>query len=144
MLMPWLGPGIARWAAALVLAAVSALWAPVAPIHAAGANPQEQAIARLNELRAHAQSPPVQADSALQQAAEAHAAYYAVNGFTGHQQDPLKSGFTGTTPADRMQAAGFAGKCSGESASSIGDDPVAAVDALVNSVYHRTVMCIRR
>ena len=134
------GPVLVRCLVACALAVLVILLAPRVSLQAATASPQEQAIARLNELRAHALVDPVEADSALQQAAEAHAAYYAENGFSGHQQDPLNTGFTGVTPADRMQAAGFAGKCSGESASSIGDDPVAAVDALVNSVYHRTVM----
>ena len=113
---------------------------PFAHTQAADATPQEQAIARLNELRAHAQSPPVQGDPALRQAAAAHAAYFALHGFTGHRQEPVRPGFTGATPADRMKAAGFTGACSGETASSLGDDPVAAVEALVNSVYHRTVM----
>lgn len=126
--------------AALALALISALCLPVLTLHAQSPTPQELAIARLNELRAHAHVPPVQADSVLQQAAEGHAAYYAENGFTGHQQDPLNSGYTAATPGDRMKAAGFTGNCYGESASSIGEDPVAAVNALVNSVYHRTIM----
>ena len=135
-----LGTGIGQCLVAFALAVLIILSAPYAQIQASDATPQEQAITRLNELRAHAQSPPVQADPKLQQAAAAHAAYYAVNGFTGHHQDPVSSGFTGATPADRMKAAGFTGRCTGESASSISDDPAAAVDALVNSVYHRTIM----
>ncbi len=126
--------------AAFTLVVLCVLFAPLAPIQAAGTTPQAQAVARLNELRAHAQVPLVQVDSALQRAAAGHAAYYAVNGFTGHAQDPLSFGFTGVTPADRMKAAGFTGRCSGESASTIGKDPIAAVEALINSVYHRTVM----
>ncbi len=129
-----------RWLAAFVLACLSILCLPHVSLQAASATPQEQAIARLNELRAYAHAPPVRADPALQQAAEAHAAYYAENGFTGHYQEPTSAGFTGATPADRIKAAGFTGKCTGESASTIGGDPAAAVDALVNSVYHRTIM----
>lgn len=135
-----LGINFKRSLAACGLAILAILFSPSVPLQAEGSTPQEQAIARLNELRAHAQVPPVQADAALQQAAEAHAAYYAENGFTGHAQDPLRIGFTGATPADRLQNVGFSGKCSGESASSIGNDPVEAVDALVNSVFHRTIM----
>lgn len=126
--------------AALALAVFAVLAASRAPVQAADATAQELAIARLNELRAHAQVPPVQADAALQEAAQAHAAYYAENGFTGHHQSPTGAGFTGATPADRIKAAGFTGMCSAESASSISHDPVASVDALVNSVYHRTIM----
>ena len=135
-----LGRAMGQCLAALALAVLCALWLLTAQVQAADDTPQEQAITRLNELRAYAQAPPVRADPALQQAAEAHAAYYAENGFTGHYQDPTSAGFTGATPADRMQAAGFAGKCSGESASTVSGDPAAAVDALVNSVYHRTIM----
>lgn len=131
---------VLRWLAPLALAVVSVLCLPALAAHAESATPQELAIARLNELRAYAQVPPVQADATLQQAAEGHAAYFAVHGFTGHEQEPEQSGFSGATPGERMQAAGFAGKCTAESASSIGNDPVAAVEALVNSVYHRTIM----
>ncbi len=123
---------------ALALALCAALAVP--PVQAADGTPQERAIARLNELRAHAQSPPVQADPALRRAAEAHAAYYALHGFTGHTQDPENAGFFGATPTDRIRAAGFSGRCTAESALSLADDPIAAVDALVNSVYHRTAM----
>ncbi len=132
--------GIGQCLVALALALLIILCAPFAPAQASDATPQEQAITRLNELRAHAKSPPVQADASLQQAAESQAAYYAENGFTGHHQDPTGAGFTGATPTDRIRAAGFTGRCTGESASSISDSPVAAVDALVNSVYHRTIM----
>ena len=125
---------------AFALAMVCALWLPTVPVQAGDATAQEQAIARLNELRAHARVPPVEVDAALQQAAEAHAAYYAENGFTGHYQVPSGAGFTGASPSERIAAAGFTGQCTGESASSIGGDPKAAVDALVNSVYHRTIM----
>ena len=135
-----LGRGLRQFFVAIALAMLCALWLPTAHAQETDETPQEQAIARLNELRAYANVPPVEVDAVLQRAAEAHAAYYAENGFTGHYQDPTGAGFTGATPTDRIQAAGFAGKCSGESASSIGDDPVAAVEALVNSVYHRTIM----
>ena len=135
-----IGAVAGRSIVALALAVLVVLAAPHALLQAADATPQELAIARLNELRAHARVPPVQADPALQQAAAGHAAYYAENGFTGHGQDPLRPGFSGATPLDRIKAAGFAGRCTGESASTISGDPVAAVDALVNSVYHRTTM----
>ena len=135
-----LGRGIGQCLVAFALAMLLALWLPTVQVQAADATAQEQAVARLNELRAHAQVPPVEIDAALQQAAEAHAAYYAENGFSGHYQIPNGAGFTGATPSDRIKAAGFTGQCTGESASSISDDPVAAVDALVNSVYHRTIM----
>ena len=134
------GRGIGLCLVAFALAMVCALWLPTVPVQAGDATAQEQAIARLNELRAHARVPPVEVDAALQQAAEAHAAYYAENGFTGHYQVPSGAGFTGASPSERIAAAGFTGQCTGESASSIGGDPVAAVDALVNSVYHRTIM----
>ena len=136
----FLGWSLRQSLAAFTLAVLCVLFTPLAPIRAAEFTPQAQAVARLNELRAHAQVPLVQVDAALQRAAEGHAAYYAINGFTGHAQDPLSFAFTGVTPTDRMKAAGFAGKCSGESASTIGEDPIAAVEALVNSVYHRTIM----
>ena len=137
---PRLGGSARQCLVALALAVLFILCVPNALVQAADETPQEQAITRLNALRAYANVPPVQVDAALQQAAEAHAAYYAENGFSGHYQDPTGAGFTGATPTDRIQAAGFTGRCSGESASSIGDDPEAAVDALVNSVYHRTIM----
>jgi hypothetical protein len=126
--------------AALALAMLGVLLVQYGSIRAEDSTPQEQAIARLNELRAHAQVPLVQADPALQSAAEAHAAYYALNGFSGHYQESHVPGFLGETPLDRIRTAGFAGRCSGESAATIGNDPVAAVESLVNSVYHRTIM----
>ena len=134
------GPVLVRCLVACALAVLVILLAPRVSLQAATASPQEQAIARLNELRAHALVDPVEANSALQQAAEAHAAYYAENGFSGHQQDPLNTGFHRRDACRPHASRRVSGKCSGESASSIGDDPVAAVDALVNSVYHRTVM----
>lgn len=134
------GARAVRGVIALALAAALCLLAPCVPLHAAGGTPEEQAIARLNELRAHAQAPPVRADPALRRAAAGHAAYYALHGFSGHRQEPTRPGFSGVTPADRLRAAGFTGACSGESTTTIAAEPVAAVDSLVNSVYHRTVM----
>ena len=129
-----------RWVVALAVVVAGVVLAPQVSLHAADGTAQERAVARLNELRAHAQVAPVRADAALRRAAEGHAAYYALHGFSGHGQEPTRPGFTGTAPADRIRAAGFDGRCSGESATSMAGDPAAAVDALVNSVYHRTVM----
>ena len=58
-----------RCLVACALAVLVILLAPRVSLQAATASPQEQAIARLNELRAHALVDPVEADSALQQAA---------------------------------------------------------------------------
>ncbi len=77
-------------------------------------------------------------DPSLDQAAQAHADYMAVNGVLTHQESASGEGYTGEWHWDRATAAGYG--CSGCAimevvAHNLG--PAAAVDTWVNSVYHR-------
>ncbi|MBN1852336.1 MAG: CAP domain-containing protein, partial [Pirellulales bacterium] len=60
------------------------------------------------EMYAEPPAPPLVFDLKLLQAARAHSYYQIINGQT-HEEIPDKPGFTGRTPSDRAQAAGFPG-----------------------------------
>ena len=109
-----------------------------------GASAEEiDALNLVNTVRLAAGSSCVTLDLTVSQAASAHCAYYALN----KDADPLCvdsphyeiegcAGFTGTTPSDRMRAAGFMSNAGGEVMAFL-DDPFHAIQMWVDSVWHR-------
>jgi hypothetical protein len=109
-----------------------------------GASTEEiDALNLVNTVRLAAGSSCVTLDLTVSRAASAHCAYYALN----KDADPLCvdsphyeiegcAGFTGTTPSDRMRAAGFMSNAGGEVMAFL-DDPFHAIQMWVDSVWHR-------
>ncbi|MSP92478.1 MAG: CAP domain-containing protein [Myxococcales bacterium] len=110
-----------------------------------GASPQQvQAVDLLNTLRAHVGVLAIKGDSALRQAAQAHAAFYGVHaskykakGVSPHDEDAsFGDGFTGTTLPQRLSAAGYSGAPGPEIMAFTGS-PSGAVQGWLDTVYHR-------
>jgi hypothetical protein len=109
-----------------------------------GASPAEiAALNVVNDLREAAGAPCVTLDLTISKAASAHCAYYAMNRDTRpectvnpHYQVAGCPGFTGTTPVERMRAAGFSASGGGEVMAFL-NDPVRSVQMWVDSVWHR-------
>lgn len=76
-------------------------------------------------------------NTALDKATQNHYQYQNVNQVISHQEDPLKPGFTGVWPQDRAQLAGYASQDVGEEIAAVGHGGQAAIDVLLNTVYHR-------
>ena len=107
--------------------------------------PEINALNMVNTLRAASGSGCVTLDLNIGKAAAAHCAYYALNKDTApectinpHYEVPGCPGFTGTTPTERMRAAGFeSGAGSGGEVMAFHNDPTQAVQSWVDSVWHR-------
>ncbi len=109
--------------------------------------PIRRALDRVNHHRRFAMLPPVVADPRVTRAAAAHAAYldrHAPAPAPGvpirlrevHGEEPDRPGFTGRTAAERVAAQGLAGRV--DEVISFGiPEPEAAVDHLMNTVFHR-------
>lgn len=103
---------------------------------------QQSALKALNKARLAVKLPVVNELAILNQAAQAHAAFvtnhcseYDGLGLSPHEEDPsYGDDFTGTWPWDRTSAAGV-----GEVIAFYAD-PNAAVDAWVNTLYHRLLI----
>ncbi len=105
------------------------------------------ALRRLNYWRAAVGAAAVALDPRLQLASDLHALYLDRNFDTptcrslgcGHRQQPGLPGFTGQWPSDRCAAAAYPWACGSEV---LGDfaSPSAEVDALVATVFHRTII----
>jgi uncharacterized protein YkwD len=101
------------------------------------------ALNTVNTLRKSAGAPCVSLDLTIGKAAAAHCAYYALNKdsapectISPHYEIAGCPGFTGTTPTERMRAAGFASSGGGEVMAFL-NHPVRAVQTWVDSVWHR-------
>lgn len=139
--------------AAPVIAAPSLQTTVPAPTYAAGSHE----LAYFNTLNAFRKSVGLgylAQNTKLDLAAKNHLAYVQTNFIipnidyttvdpaTGklafHVENPVKPGFTGVTAADRARFAGYASSSVGEEGSfGNGGGGVAAVNALVNTVFHR-------
>ncbi len=104
---------------------------------------QARAAARLNHHRSLAGLPAVRPHPAVARAALAHARYLARHVPAGHisledahGERPGRVGFTGRGPGERVEVQGLAASVAEGVSSETG--PEAAVDHLVNSVYHRS------
>jgi cysteine-rich repeat protein len=100
---------------------------------------QVEAFQLVNAIRASAGLPGQQLIPSLNQAAQAHADYHALNGDdTGnaHTENPNSPGFTGVNFFDRMGAAGFNGQPFFE-VMAFFNSPEPAVGIWLNSVFHR-------
>jgi hypothetical protein len=84
-------------------------------------------------------------DPLLDNAARGHSEYQRINEVVSHEQEPGKPGFTGATPGDRIDAAGYQFQqrsyAFGEVISAATNPSGAfAADALVTAIYHRFVI----
>lgn len=102
-----------------------------------------RAAARLNHHRMHARLAPVLPHPQVAASAQAHAAYLARHAPPGglslrdaHGEVRGRPGFTGEGPGDRLEHQGV--RASTTEGVSSETDPEAAVDHLMNSVYHRS------
>lgn len=96
-------------------------------------------IDSFNDIRAIAGLEPAVIDSRFCLAASGHAEYIEKHPSSGHLQSPLKPGFTGREPADRLARVGFAGG-SWEVLVPRVDDVDTAVRRLFDAPYHRVSM----
>ncbi|HEX2911883.1 MAG TPA: CAP domain-containing protein [Chloroflexia bacterium] len=98
---------------------------------------QQQALDRVNYYRALAGVPAAHLNPALLQSAGGHALYVSKNGWSGdpHGEDPKKEGFVGADMMERASKFGYTGVVN-EDMANLGA-PVAAVDALMNTISHR-------
>ena len=104
----------------------------------------QDAVITLNQLRQQLGMQPLQLDSRLAQAAQAHADYLRLNRMSGHGERPGDMGFTGSTPPERAVAAGFPSRHVSENVhysygSAVSEDEAGskAVKALMTAIYHR-------
>ncbi len=99
-------------------------------------NDQLSEIGEINRLRRALKLPDLQVDPRLCAAAMAHTSYLDRNHMTGHYQNPGDPGFVGQSPADRLDAFGFAqGSWEG-----VDYGPLSAsesVQRLFDAPYHR-------
>ncbi len=103
-----------------------------------------QALERANCYRSLMGLEPGVLDPRLDEAANSHARYMAQADDLTHAEDPGAPGFTGERVWDRVAVAGYA-LGEDEIVSELvayGPDPGSAVDAWMNSVYHREALTI--
>jgi uncharacterized protein YkwD len=98
------------------------------------------AFNRLNQVRAAAGIGLVAQHAYVDAAAQAHSNYLAVNDLTGHYETNTKTGWTGNTPADRIQAAGYGANSPWEVIAYANTTGADFVDMLVAAPYHRAGM----
>jgi len=93
----------------------------------------------LNDLRQQAGMQPFVHHPQLQQSAQHHADYLAINRQWGHTQLPGRQGFTGAVPMERMLKAGYNNRHGSENVSShLGSvSPKKSIDGLMSAIYHR-------
>lgn len=101
------------------------------------------AFAWMNYRRAQVGLPSMERQAQLESAAAAHANYIVLNdsySAEGHDETPGKPGFTGVTPGDRTQAAGYSEKGWSEniSAANTGAAGSYFTDGLIDAPYHRS------
>ena len=93
----------------------------------------------LNELRQQAGMQSFVHHPQLQQSAQHHADYLAINRQWGHTQLPGRQGFTGAVPMERMLKTGYNNRHGSENVSShLGSvSPKKSIDGLMSAIYHR-------
>jgi uncharacterized protein YkwD len=106
-------------------------------------DPAERALILVNERRLAVGTHLLTADARLQEAATAHAEFVVANfalyqetGLSVHEEDASWDGFTGETFGDRVRSFGYELN-SGWEIIAFYDDPDAAMDAWMQTLYHR-------
>lgn len=113
------------------------------PSRPAARDVTDDVLPAVNRFRAAAGLPPMSAADGLARAAVHHAAYLAarrdIRGLDAHTEQPGHPGFTGATVGERAYAFGWTGYRPNEGVvlSSRALDPAAALQNLIDTVYHR-------
>jgi uncharacterized protein YkwD len=132
------GGSVATGGSALGGSAGDASDCPPAPAGASAA--AVTALQVVNEMRVPAGAGCATMVAELNLAAQNHCDYYAANEGSciadAHSEVAGCTGFTGESPGDRMQAAGYTGSTSSE-VMAFSNDPERAVQMWINSVWHR-------
>ncbi len=102
-------------------------------------------LAWINFRRSQAGLQAVARDARLDRAAHAHAGYQQLNNLITHDEDRMRMGFSGTTSADRLRAAGYPldtdARADGEVIAATAEaDGFAAAEGLLGAIYHRYLM----
>jgi Cysteine-rich secretory protein family len=109
----------------------------------AGATPPDNALAAVNDLRAHMGLPCMTLVAQINASSQKHCDYYQQNvadktcTANAHEEVATCAGFVAVSFADRMKNAGYTGQPRSEVMAFSGD-PVSAIGQWINSVYHRT------
>lgn len=102
---------------------------------------QEAALfERLAHLRCLGGAPKVTREARIDLAASRHAAYSIADRSTGHLERPGTPLYSGTTPGDRLRAAGYTGATWGEVLARTGPLADDAYEGLTAAIYHRLTM----
>lgn len=126
--------------------AISAIEAQVTVTPPAYSDPMRaEAFNELNRLRALAGVGLLRQSQQLDLAAQSHAQYHLLHGFTGHDETPGAEGFTGVTSAERIAATGYQISAGAEITVQVYDNTangprassIRAVNALTDAIYHR-------
>lgn len=94
-------------------------------------------LTHLNTLRTQAGLPVYVSNTQLQDSATAHSNYLYTHNLMGHDEDSLKSGFTGINASDRAKFAGYSISSVSENISYNSDSGEELIDDLMTAVYHR-------
>ncbi|WP_346234893.1 CAP domain-containing protein [Lysinibacillus telephonicus] len=103
---------------------------------------QQEALTYINSIRKEMGLSQLTLDPFLSEAAQNHANYLKTNGTAfGHDEVKGHSGFTGSTPSDRLKAVGY--NPSGVTGEAISPSAITlkiGVDSLLYAPYHRTIL----
>lgn len=102
------------------------------------------AFNRFNEIRQAAGLGLLAQHASLDQAAQAHANYLAQHNQIGHIESSSLAGWTGDTPPDRVQAAGYGSNTTYEVVAAANMTGAGFVDNLASTPYHRAAMLVYR
>ena len=96
-----------------------------------------EAFTTLNEIRATLGMSSLQENTALRQAAQAHADYLVRHRLSSHFEEGTRKGFTGTAPMDRALRAGYKARFVGENLSTRSQNGLDSLQGLFSAIYHR-------
>ena len=92
----------------------------------------------LNGLRIQTGLPPFSSQARLQIAAENHSAYMQTNNTSGHGEESNATDYTGASPSQRVQYAGYASTTVSENVSYASNATLyTSIDGLMSAIYHR-------
>lgn len=135
-----LAVALACGAVSAALAADGRAWNPYAAATGARAIVEEDATTALRQInwrRAQVGLPPLAEHPAMALAAQNHSRYLSANATMGHGETRGLPGFTGTTPGERLSAAGYAWQTYGEVVSAGQATGPWAIESLMEAIYHR-------
>lgn len=118
-------------------------WNPwFAAEHASRATRADQESAALRQVNLRRQQiglPHVTSNARIVAAAAAHSAYLAAHNLTGHYENASQypAGFTGVSPGNRLDAAGYTWSTYSEVISAGPSTGALAVESLIEAIYHR-------